>query len=43
VNLILQQLPISACRKFDPDGSGQVTIDELLRGIQSLLNGCAGD
>jgi hypothetical protein len=40
VNLILRQASLSSCGLFDTDGNAEVTIDELLRSIQFLLNGC---
>ena len=40
VNIALGNLPISACPAFDPDGSGVVTIDELIEAVNNALNGC---
>jgi YVTN family beta-propeller protein len=32
--------PITACSAADADGDGEVTIDELIRGVNYLMDGC---
>lgn len=34
--------PLALCIAADTNGDGEVRIDELIRGVQLLLNGCAG-
>jgi hypothetical protein len=40
VNISLGLQPIDACPAFDPDGSGTVTINELIQAVNNSLNGC---
>ena len=40
VNIALGNAPLAACPSFDGDGSGAVTIDELLRAVNNALVGC---
>jgi hypothetical protein len=40
VNIALGADGADACAAMDPDGSGSVTVDELLRAIDAALNGC---
>jgi len=40
INIILMQEGLNTCRRFDLDRGSLVTIDELVRAIQSVLNGC---
>jgi polyhydroxybutyrate depolymerase len=40
VNIALGTTPLSACEMFDDEGDGTVTVDTLVRGVNSALNGC---
>jgi hypothetical protein len=40
VNIALDDLPVAACRAVDRNGSGQVTINELIQAVANALNGC---
>jgi len=40
VNISLGLQPISACPAFDRNGSGEVTVEELLLGIVNAQHGC---
>jgi hypothetical protein len=42
VNIALGNAPVSACRAGDPNGDGQVTIDEILAAVRNALYGCGG-
>jgi hypothetical protein len=39
VNIALGLSPLEACPAFDFSGNGWVTVDELLRGVNTALNG----
>jgi hypothetical protein len=40
VAIALGTQPVDACRAFDRNGDGAVTIDELLRAVRTALDGC---
>jgi hypothetical protein len=40
VNIALGVIAVDACEAMDLDGSGSVTVDELLSAIDAALNGC---
>jgi hypothetical protein len=40
VNVALLRQPLNTCRAFDPNDSGSVSVDELVRGVNSALHGC---
>jgi hypothetical protein len=40
VNIALGDLPISACPAIDANGSGEVTIEELIQAIANAQRGC---
>jgi hypothetical protein len=40
VNGALDNAPVSSCVVSDLDGDGQVSIDELMRAVNSALYGC---
>lgn len=40
VNIALDVTPVSACPAFDPDGSGTVTVADLVTAVNNALNGC---
>jgi hypothetical protein len=40
VNISLGDRPISDCTALDRNGSGEVTIDEIIAAIDNALNGC---
>jgi len=40
VNIALGTAAIDTCRACDPDLSGTVTADELVKAVNSALNGC---
>jgi len=40
VSMALGSLPVSACPAFDHNGSGEITIDELIAAQVVALNGC---
>ena len=40
VRILVGQLPLSACRAADANGSGGVSIDEVLLGLNNLSRGC---
>jgi hypothetical protein len=42
VNIAIGAAPLTECPAGDPDGTGQITIDDLVQGVNALLNGCAG-
>jgi hypothetical protein len=42
-NILLDRAEISACEDFDTDGSGTVTVNELVSGVNALLRGCTSD
>jgi hypothetical protein len=41
VNIALGSAPVGNCPSGDSDGSGSITVDEILLAIQNALNGCA--
>ena len=42
VNIVLGQAEIGSCRAADPDGNGDVTVEELVVAVRQLLYGCTG-
>lgn len=40
VNIALGHVELAICRPADRDGSGEVTVDELIEGVRRLLYGC---
>jgi hypothetical protein len=40
VSIALDIVSLERCEAMDLDGSGSVTVDELLRAINAALNGC---
>ena len=40
VNIALGNAPVSRCAPGDRDGSGDITIDEILSAVNRALNGC---
>ena len=40
VNIALGSRPASACLNADSDGSGDVTVNEIVRAVNNALNGC---
>jgi len=42
VNITLAQQQLSACPSVDRNGSGEVTIDELIHAIVNALTDCQG-
>ena len=40
VRILLGLEPVSSCLALDPNGDGEVTVDELMGAIQVLLEGC---
>jgi hypothetical protein len=40
VNIALGILPLEACPSFDINGTGDVTVEELIRAVGNALNGC---
>jgi hypothetical protein len=42
VNIALGNAAVGTCSAFDIDGSGGVTINELIAAVNSALNGCVG-
>jgi endonuclease/exonuclease/phosphatase family metal-dependent hydrolase len=40
VGIALGQQPIGACRAFDRNGNGGVTVDELISAVAAALSGC---
>jgi hypothetical protein len=40
VNVALGTQPVTNCTAGDSDGSGTITVDEILTAIQNALNGC---
>jgi hypothetical protein len=40
INIALGLADLSACPEFDADGSGTVTVDELVQAVDNALNGC---
>jgi len=40
VGIALGMLPVASCSAFDRNGSGEVTIDELILGENNALQGC---
>ena len=41
VSIGLSSLPVSACPAMDRNGSGEVTIDELIAALDNALDGCS--
>lgn len=41
VNIALGTLSVAECLSFDTDGSGTVTVDEVVRALTNALSGCA--
>jgi hypothetical protein len=41
LNISLDMMSLQACPSFDLDGVAGVSIDELLTGVNHLLEGCA--
>jgi hypothetical protein len=41
VNIALGNTPLSACAAGDADGSGDITINEIIAAVNHALNGCA--
>ncbi len=41
VAIAIGDLPASRCLSLDADGSGRVRFDEVVRAVQSALNGCS--
>jgi hypothetical protein len=41
VNIALGVEALDSCRAADTDSSGEVTVDDLVRGVCSALNQCA--
>ena len=41
VNMLLGNLELSACPVFDPDGSGDVNVNEIIQAVMSGLRGCS--
>jgi hypothetical protein len=40
VNIALDDLPVTACGAVDRNGSGEVTINELIQAVANALDGC---
>jgi hypothetical protein len=40
VNIALGAAPLGSCPRFDADGNGMVTVDELIAAVNAALNGC---
>jgi hypothetical protein len=40
VNIALEAQAIDRCRPADADGSGRVTVDELVQAVNAALRGC---
>ena len=40
VNIALGNAPLSTCIAGDADGSGDITINELIAAVNHALNGC---
>ena len=40
VNIALGNRPVSDCLPGDANGDHQITVDEILRGVNDALNGC---
>jgi hypothetical protein len=38
--MALGRRPVTACPAFDRNGSGEVTIDELIAAVSNALDGC---
>jgi hypothetical protein len=41
VNIALGNANVESCPAGDVNGDGEVTIDEILRGVNAALSGCA--
>jgi hypothetical protein len=41
VNVALGNVLVAACPAADSNASGRVTVDELIRAVNSVLMGCA--
>ncbi len=40
VNIMLDHLPLASCPAFDYNGDDALSIDEIVAGVDALLNGC---
>ena len=40
VNIALGTAPVSACMAGDANGDGEITINEIVAGVNNALNGC---
>ena len=40
VNIVLETADLEACPEFDVNSSGDVEVNELVGGVNSLIRGC---
>jgi hypothetical protein len=40
VNIALGNAPVSTCSAGDANGAGEITISEIITGVNNGLNGC---
>jgi hypothetical protein len=40
VNVALGNTPVSTCRVGDPNGDGQIVVNEIVMSVENALDGC---
>jgi hypothetical protein len=40
IHIALGDFPLSSCPAFDANGDAEVSIEELLQGVENVLDGC---